>query len=538
MAKQPETNTKPAKSQAELPAQSEPTPPRASKTTAPKPRHDVSLAWLVLLGLLILATLPLIIDLNTPGIWSEQEALSIAISSETAERKAPIADGETSLQSWTPVYQGESRWDLPPGGTWVHLVMYAGIPEAVFNSDQPNDSQWASRARLGSLLMALLFVAAVFWAGYSIGGLPAGTISALIAMTMPLIIGFGRHANPHVVATAWSTLSIAGALWAMRPLRAAPSLIRQLVGWIVCGVGLGLAALTLGPTAIPGTLACTIVLAMICPRRIGHIMGLLASTALAALLLMPWALHVHGHDPDVWQLWLNQLSPDFGQAGFGEIFQRAGYRLALAAALCGPWLIWLVSALVQPFSTSTGTARRRLLLGWGWLITALLLIEFAPSDEGQSILPGLLMGVAPACVAIALVIQQFHDLSAEGRHARLWLIGRWVTCASMLVLAIALPLLGYLITHQPDAVQWLPSLERSLLAKMHPSFYAGASLALILASILATRFAMNNHPGRTISCLAVWLLIFYGLAAIPISRSEQLNTTHDAPPTIERSARL
>lgn len=538
MAKQPPTITEPAKSKAEQKPQSAPTPERVSKTTLPKPRHDVGLAWLVLIGLLILATLPLIIDLNTPGIWSEQEAYSVSISSETAQRKAPMADGDTSLQSWTPVYQGESRWDLPPGGTWLHMVMYFGLPTDSANAIDSNAPIWTSRARLGSLLMALFFVAAVFWAGYSIGGLSVGTIGALVAMTMPLMIGFGRHANPHIVAMAWSTLSIAGALWAMRPLRAAPSLIRQLIGWITCGVGLGLAALTLGPTAIPGTLACTIVLAMICPRRIGHIMGLLASTAMAALLLMPWALHVHDHDPDVWQQWLNQLSPDFGQAGFGEIMQRAGYRIGLATALSGLWLIWLIPAMTQPFSTSTGTARRKLLLGWGWLVAAMLLIAFAPADPGQSMFPGLLMGVAPACVAIALIIQQFHDLSAEARHARFWHLGKWVTCGSMLALAIALPLLGYLISHHPDAVHWLPDLERSLLAKMHWSFYAGAGVALILASILATRFAIHNHPGRTISCLAVWLLIFYGLAAIPISRSEQLNTIYDVPPTIERSARL
>lgn len=538
MAKQPPPTAEPAQGQPEQTTQSPPTPERVSKTTAPKPRHDVGLAWLVMIGLLILATLPLIIDLNTPGIWSESEAVSVAISSETMQRKAPIADGETSLQSWTPVYQGESRWDLPPGGTWLHMVMYLGKPTDAANPIDPSDPAWVSRARYGSLLMALLFVAAVFWAGYSIGGLPAGTISALVAMTMPLMIGFGRHANPHIVATAWSTLSIAGALWAMRPLRAAPSLIRQLIGWIVCGVGLGLAALTLGPTAIPGTLLCTIVLAMICPRRIGHIMGLLASTALAALLLMPWSLHVTGHDPGVWQLWMKQLKPDFGQAGFAEIMQRAGYRIALATALCGLWLIWLIPALSQPFSTSTGTARRKLLLGWGWLVAALLLIAFAPAHPDQSMYPGLLMGIAPACVAIGLIIQQFHNLSAEARHARFWHIGKWITCGSMLALAIALPLLGYLISHHPDSVQWLPSLERSLLAKMHWSFYAGAGVALILASVLATRFAIHNHPGRTISCLAVWLLIFYGLAAIPLARSEQLNTIYDAPPTIERSARL
>jgi 4-amino-4-deoxy-L-arabinose transferase-like glycosyltransferase len=535
MTKLQQPTTEPVSSRETSSTKTPPAIERVAKISAPKPRHDVGLAWLVLLGLLILAALPLLVDLNTPGIWSEQEALSVAIAAETMQRQAPIADGETSLQSWTPIYQGESRWDLPPGATWVYMLTFTGMPTDDPSAENPNDMQWVIRARIGSAIMALLFVAAVFWAGYSIGGLASGSISALVAMTMPLMLGFGRHANPHIVALAWSALSVAGALWAMRPLRTSPSLFRQFIGWMTCGVSLGLTTLTVGPVAIPGTLLATVILAMLCPRRISHIMGLLASTALAALLLMPWALHVHGHDPSVYQQWLNELKPDWGQSGFGELFSRAGWRLSLAAAFCGLWLIWLIPALTQPFSTSTGSARRKMMLGWGWLVTALLLVCFAP---GETRYAGLLLAVAPASVAIGLVIQQFHDLSAEGRHARFWLIGKWLTCVSMLTLAVTLPLLGYLLNHQPQAVSWLPSSEHNLLAPMHWSFWAGACVALLLASVLALRFAIHNHPGRTTACLAVWLLIVFGLAAIPLSRGEQLNTTYDPPSEVIRSARF
>lgn len=523
MAKLRQPAIKPAPSRD---AQAVSTPSAVERVSKPKPRHDVGLAWLVLLGLMLLASLPLLIDLQTPGVWTEEESRSVSISAETMQRQAPLADGETSLQSWTPVYQGESRWDLPPGTTWLQLLTYFGMVTDTASAENPNDMQWVRRARFGSVLMALLFIAAVFWAGYSIGGLQTGSISAMVAMTMPLVLVFGRHANPSIAAAAWSALSIAGALWAMRPLRTAPSLIRQLVGWITCGIGLGLAALTLGPIATPSTLLCTVVLAMISPRRIGHIMGIIASTVLAILILMPWAMHVHGHDPEVYQQWLSQLKPDWGQIGFGNLLSRAGWRLALAAMLSGLWLIWLIPALTQPFSTSTGSARRKLLLGWGWLITGLTLVAFAPGEIG---IAGLLLIVAPASVSVALIMQQFHDLSAEGRHAKLWLIGKWVTCGSMIILAIALPLLGYLLSHQPDAVQWLPDVERSLFAKMHWSFYAGAAATLLLASILATRFAIHNHPGRTCASLAAWLLVFLGLASIPVSRSEHLNTTYDPP---------
>lgn len=491
-----------------------------SKRTAPKPRRDVGLAWLVLLGLIVLASVPLLIDLSQPGTWSEREALATAISMETHQRKTPLTDGQTSLDAWTPVYQGVSRWDLPPGGVWVHQVMYLGSNTNTSPNDEDQRQALLLRARIGSVLMALLFVAAVYWAGHSIGGVTTGTLSAVAAMTMPLTIGFGRHATADSATLAWSTLSIAGALWAMRPLRASPALTRQAIGWLVCGLALGLAALTAGPRAIPATMLCTIALAMLCPRRIGHIMGLFASIAVGALVIAPWAMHVHDHDPNVWQIWINELSPDLIQNSLIETLQRAGWRLSLAATACGLWLVWLIPAVSQPFSTSTGKARRKMMLGWSWLIAAATLIAFAP---GETRLATSLLAVAPVSVALGLVIQQFHDLSSEGRHARLWLVCRWIACGLMLVLAIGLPLLGYLLNNRPDLVTILPELRQPLLATMHWSYYVGAAIALLLATGLAIRFALGHHPGRTAACLAAWLLIAYSLAVIPIARGPLLS---------------
>lgn len=507
---------------------------RPTKTTAPKPRRDVGLAWLVVLGLVVLAAVPLGIEIHRPAVWTPEEALSIAISSETLKRKDPISDADTSLQSWTPVYQGISRWDLPPAGTWLHQVAYMGHPVDA-NLPPTSRPDWAlvTRGRIASAVMALVFVAGVFWAGHCIGGVTTGAVSALVAMTMPLVIGFGRHATPDSAALAWSTLSIAGALWAMRPLRASPSLGRQLVGWLVSGAALGLAALTAGPTALPATLLCTIALAMVCPRRVGHVMGILASSAVAALMLTPWVLHVLDHDANIYRAWMDELTPGAPGEGLASIFQRAGWRLSLAAALCGLWLIWLIPAVTQPFSTSTGKARRKMLLGWVWLVTAALLLAFAP---GKADLAGLLLAAAPASVAIGLVVQQFHDLSAEARHARLWLICRWVTCAIMAALSIAVPATAFLTHAQPELVAWLPRLEQDLLRPMHWSFYAGTAVALTLASVLAFRFAIANHPGRTTACLALWMIILFSTAAIPASRGELLNTPANPPP--ESVARL
>lgn len=515
---------KPAADMAQGPQADEP----ISKASLPEPRRDGGLAWLVLLGLVILAAVPLGIELQRPATWTQREALATAISAETLARKTPINDGQTSLDAWTPVYEGESRWDLAPGGIWLHQVMYLGQKAKKIPGENRATDHWLlTRARIGSILMALLFVATVYWAGHSIGGVMTGTLSALTAMTMPLLVGFGRHATADSAAIACSTLSIAGALWAMRPLRATPSLTRQLIGWLVCGIGLGLATLVAGPKAIPATVLCTIALAMACPRRFGHIMGLITSTSIAALMLTPWVLHVHDHDPEIWRAWVGELTPALLENGWMQTLKTAGWRISLSVAACGLWLIWLIPAVSQPFSTSSaGNPRSKMLLGWVWLLLATLLLAFAP---GPTRTTGLLIAIAPASVAIGLVMQQFHDLSAEARHARLWLICRWIACTAMIALALALPSLGYLLNHRPELVDWLPCPDQPLLATMHWSFYAGAGVVLLLIAVLACRFAYANHPGRTTASLAVWLIIAYSLAAIPLTRSPLMNTAADPP---------
>ncbi|MFN3165831.1 MAG: ArnT family glycosyltransferase [Phycisphaeraceae bacterium] len=508
---------------------------RLARTTTPKPRRDVGLAWLVVLGLVVLAAAPLLIDLNQPALWSEQEALAFAISTETHTRKTPVTDAQTSLDAWTPVYEGASRWDIAPGGVWLHQVMYTGL-DATGSADEAGVRQrMLLRARLGSVLMALLFVAAVFWIGHSLGGVSTGALSAAVAMTLPLVIGFGRSATPDAAALAWSTLSIAGALWAMRPLRASPALTRQLIGWLVCGAALGLAALTAGPRAVPTTLLCTVVLAMLCPRRVGHVMGLIGSTAIAALFVTPWALHVHDHDPNVWQMWVNELTPDVAEVGVVQVLHRAGWRLSMSATLAGLWLVWLIPAVAQPFSTSTGKARRKLMLGWAWLVTSAVLVALAP---GPTRLATLLVTVAPASVSIGLVMQQFHDLSAEGRHARLWLVCRWIAAGSMLVLAVGLPTLAYLLSYRPDLLHALPELKRPLLLPMELAYYIGAAVALLLASGLFVRFAVGHHAGRTVACLALWLLTVFTLGIIPIARGPLLNSPAELPDPAPPSASL
>ena len=102
---------------------------------------------------------------------------------------------------------------------------------------------------------------------------------------------------------------MAAALWAMRPLRRNPHLVRQFLGWLICGVAFGCAALTSGPAALPVVILPVIAIAAMCPHRVGHALGIVAAIAVAALLVAPWTIYVHEAAPEGWQNWLADMMP-------------------------------------------------------------------------------------------------------------------------------------------------------------------------------------------------------------------------------------
>ena len=155
----------------------------------------------------------------------------------------------------------------------------------------------------------MLTIMAVFWAGYSLGGARTATFAALVCLANPVFLYHARLASPPMQHTAWAMLAIASALWVIRPLKSIPSVERQFIGWIVCGLAGGAALLTGGMITL-GTVGAPIVLILfLCTHRVSHLMGLLAAVLIAVLLTMPWLIYSHEDDPEVFATWLGGLVP-------------------------------------------------------------------------------------------------------------------------------------------------------------------------------------------------------------------------------------
>ncbi|MEM9415828.1 MAG: phospholipid carrier-dependent glycosyltransferase [Planctomycetota bacterium] len=481
----------------------------------PRVKRDVGTAWLVLLGLLFAAAIPLLIDLSRPGQFTHDEQRAVGTAIETFQRKQDFKASNEALEPWVPVDLGRLRYDQPPGTTWLHVVAIS------LGQSQPLNPSAKTDVRRATVIMALLLIGSVFWAGHNIGGLLTGVLSALIAMTMPALLFFGRIAVPDVPIAAWSALAMAAALWAMRPLRRNPSLLRQFLGWLICGTALGAVMLTGGPIAVPVAAVPILVIAMLCPYRVGHTLGLLAAVAVAALVVTPWAIYVHESTPDGWQRWLSTLSPGTGGNSLLDYAATVLWRTLAMTVLTGVWIVWVVPACLLAFSPSTGEPRRRLLLGTAWMIAAGGLLAFAPGPARYGTLLGI---IAPASLALGQLMRHFHNLSAEGRHTHLWSSCKWVAIGLTALLSITLPIFAWLERDLPSSWPWPFATGTPLFAAMHVGYWIGLAAVLGLLAALAARFAIANHPGRAVAAWAGWTLAAAAVLAVPLARGPALNT--------------
>lgn len=520
-----DTDATPAETPAPAPADkptanapADPPPPR--RTRRPRARRELGTAWLILAGLLIIATLPLGIELTRPGLFTTDEARAHGTALETWQRREGFSEADRSLETWVPVYLGRLRLDQPPGSAWVHVV-------AISKGKQPPTGVTAkANLRWAGVVMALFIIGAVFWAGHSVGGMMTGLLSALAAMSMPTLLFFGRLAVPETMTAAWAALAMATALWAMRPLRRNPSLARQFIGWLLCGLTVGMATLTGGGSAIPVVLVPILVIALSCPHRIGHTLGLIAAVAIAALTVTPWAIYVHEATPDGWQLWLNPIAPHASTSSWLGYGTAALWRLLAGVALMGVWAVWLLPAVMQPYSSSSGHARRRMLIGWSWLISAAAVVFFMP---GPTHAAALLVLAAPASLALGQVMRQFHDLSAEGHHASFWNAGKWVTLGYTALLSLALPAWAGFEASMPEWFNAMLGKDGPYFASMGLWFWLGAAVVLGLLSALGARFAITNHPGRAYAAWAAWIIAAATLMAIPLARGPVMNAPATPP---------
>ena len=364
--------------------------------------------------------------------------------------------------------------------------------------------------RLVSAILGLITVGGVFWAGHAIGGIKAGVFSALLCAANPTFIWHARMAAPAIHVTAWSILSIAAALWAIRPLKPAPTIERQFLGWVVSGLALGLAAMTAGPVVTLTVALPILVLLLMCPHRRGHLMGLVAALLIAVLVVVPWNAMLMNHVPDAAQQWLDTHQP-FGFFLVERFFAHFGERFLIVLLILTPWTLWLIPAAGQPFSTSVSGVRTRLFLGLAWFGVVGLMLFIQPDTSSTG---GLLALVPAASVMIGQLFLHFAQTAEEGRFTRFWNLLRWPQVLVMLAASIVAPMM----ISWPTLFEDWKGLQTPLFLNPGWWFGVGLMVVLILLTAMTARMVMRQYPGASLALAASWMLVLATVAAIPLAR--------------------
>jgi 4-amino-4-deoxy-L-arabinose transferase-like glycosyltransferase len=475
------------------------------RTSPPQQRGKLT-AWLAMAGCLLLALCPLTVKLDQGDVVNDSEAQTVAMSAQTWKYlQQDLSRNNAFLSLPRPRYDGRFAVNAPPATTWLHLLAFK-----MDTADPLDVENMVADARLVSVAFALLTIAAVYWAGFSIGGVMPASFAALVCLANPLFVYYGRMGGPTMVQLGFAMLAMAAALWAIRPLRPSASLFRQALGWTISGLTLGMAIMALGPLALSLFILPLLVILLLCPHRISHLMGLTAALLIAALLITPWVGFIYTQNPELWQGWIGNTLPKNLQQ-LGAYSGTAGTRLLLMFAAVLPWTLWLVGALVQPFSTSSVGSRQRMFIGWAWFLCVSMLLLLVPVTSGVKEMMPLL---PVAAVLIGQLFRQYSDMSAEGRYVRFWRTLRWPHLFLLLMVSIMMPLLLY-GEPIPGRMQYI---SNTLAPAMPGSYWAGMGVALVLVTLLSMRLAIKHYPGRALVTWSAWTVIAMSTLTIPMVR--------------------
>lgn len=491
----------------------------AAATTRSSPPSRVFRAgpWLLLLLVLAIVSPTLLLELRRPQVTNLDEARAIATTMQTRDHFDTVSKktGLYAVDPYVPYRNGIALEQSPPGTTWVQLGFDLALREA---DDSIDTRVW--KIRLSAVAMALLLIAGVYWAGFSLGGMRVAALAALVCAANPWLVHHGRTASTPIYAVAWASLAVAAALWALRPLRPAPTVARQAIGWTLCGLASMMTALTVGPWGLAMACVTVLLFVVILPDRFGHLMGLIASVMVAVLGLIPWIVYTHESDAGAWgymPTWAVQSRTELpGMGSLGGPWELVERVIVLLVTLV-PWTFWLVGAVLQPFSTSSRGVRTRMFVGWAWFALAGAAAVLAPKD----LLSAAVLAAAPACaVLIAQLFEQYANRADTGHYARLWRLLRWPHIAACLIISVVLAL----TLHNPRgfADTWLPTIGSP---EQTSNYYAiGSAAVLLLALGLGAWYAIKQFPARSLTAWAIWGVLVIIVMIPPLSRGPSSET--------------
>lgn len=475
-------------------------PERAS--SPPSGVTDQPALWLLLLLCLALMLPLMLVELHRNDVTHPGEARALVQARELHDQLALLdTNGILQLEPWVPLYNGHRQYTAHPGLDWIYATGI-GLHEHLIGPVGPQ--RLILIGRCTSALFAGMVIVGVFWAGRCIGGNYTAAFAALLCLSTPILIYHGRLATAEMPSIGFSTLAVASALWAIRPLKPAPSVWRQALGWGFSGLCLAGALLVAGPIAWLTVGLPMLMMIVLCPGRIGHVLGLIATLLTGFVLVLPWTLFVYDRQPTAWLAWIEPLIPSLWQDPLGFVMEIS-VRLGLVMLLLLPWTLWLLGGLGQPFSPSSKGARVRMFLGWIWFAPlTLLLVSLPKGDE-----PAFLLPLIPAAaVLIGQTFSQFVELAAQGRYAKTWRRLCWMHLFLLVAASVIIPLL--IQTQSPPVEAYF--------APMGWTLVVGLIVILWTILLLGLRTMLGDYPGKSLSLWAGWSMILLFTLLIPFNR--------------------
>ncbi len=441
--------------------------------------------------LVLLVCLPaLLMDLGGRDSTHTMENIALVTSQETWLR---IHAGESDAWLMT-TNDGHPRVEKPPLQAWWHFLAWIGLDPS---TAQPTELLW--RARVVAIGAGLLLLAAIYWLGNTLGGVRLAITATLIAGSTIFLQRQARTASYDIHYVAWSTLSVAAALWAMqirRVHRADFDYARTIGGWLLAGIACAAAVMSKNP--LPVVIVIIPLLIAICclpMRRKPALLGLLSVVVITVLLVGNWYLYAVMDYEDA----VRTLTNEFRMPYKTRHAPQSYYYINILALVL-PWSLWLVSGLLHPFAPLLRGQRRQLLFPWLWFVAIFVLFSLFDAKQQRYILP-----IMPAAALLMGRVWSDHESYAQQKlkDRSTWILiwGHGFFC---IVISLAI---SVLLMFQEGIINtlmsWQSSVYESLCAQGKTS---GFLWDLVSGDDLPDQPVVGNIPWHMALCYSIVLI--------------------------------
>lgn len=313
----------------------------------------------LLLGIFLLAYL---LPLGSHGLWIPDETRYAQISQEM------LLSG-----NWvSPHFMNLRYFEKPAAGYWMIAIGQALFGQNLFGV------RFASALSTGLSVLLCFLIARRLW-----NEPRKSFVCALLYMSFTIVAGQAGYANLDPQFTFWVNLSLV-ALWFALDSR---SNGQRIAGWAVLGLACGMGFMTKGFLAwlLPVLIALPW---MLWQKRWKELL-LYGPVAIevAIIVSLPWALAVHGQEPDYWRFffWHEHIRRFAGDDAQHDA--PWWFYLPLLVAFSLPWVGMLPVAFKQAWQTRRETGIAFLGL---WLLMPLLFFSLSNGKLPTYILPCLL----------------------------------------------------------------------------------------------------------------------------------------------------